>query len=49
VLPLAYLFSKLPGAASLVWISVPAAELAACIVAVLLERKAYRELETAES
>lgn len=39
VLPLAWLFSLLPNAEILVWISVPAAEAAACLIAVLLTKK----------
>ena len=47
VLPLAYALSRTAAAGNIVWIAIPVAEAAACIVAVLLERKAYRELETA--
>ena len=43
VLPLALLFSKLPAARTAVWFSIPAAELAACILAVILTKKMFRK------
>ena len=41
-LPLAWVLSSLPDAASLVWLALPIAEAGACIVAILLTRRTYR-------
>ena len=43
VLPLALVFSRLPGAQSLVWSSIPIAEAVACITAVRLTKKIYKQ------
>jgi len=42
VLPMAWILSKLPGAQTAVWFSIPASELAACILAVILTKKLFR-------
>lgn len=42
-LPLAYAFSLTPQAGSLVWLSLPLAEGLACIVAIILTQKRYKE------
>lgn len=47
VLPLAWAFSRLPGAQTLVWISIPVAEAAACAAAVLLTRRICRRCAAA--
>lgn len=41
-LPLAWALSRLPDAASLVWLALPVAEAGACIVAVVLTRRTYK-------
>lgn len=43
ILPLAWALSKLPGAASLVWLAFPAAEATACLAASLLASNLYRK------
>ena len=43
VLPLAWILSKLPSAQTAVWFAIPAAEIAACIVAVILTGKIFRK------
>ena len=42
VLPLAWVLSRLPDAASLVWLAFPIAEGAACCAAVLLSIRIFR-------
>lgn len=42
VLPLAYVFSRTPAAGTLVWFSIPLAEAAAFVTALILTRRLYR-------
>ena len=44
VLPLAWALSRLPDAASLVWLALPVAETGACIAAIVLTRLTYRSV-----
>ena len=44
VLPLAWIFSKLPNALDLIWLAFPVAELIACVVVIALMIRAYRNI-----
>lgn len=46
VLPLAWLLSRLPGAQTAVWFAIPAAEMAACILAILLTKRIFHKCMT---
>ena len=43
VLPVAFVFSLTSAAESLVWLAIPIAEIVACIVAVVLTRRLYKQ------